>query len=354
MQQKTKALKLIKSSKFSAFTLIELLVVIAIVGILSGLIIMTTSNATNAANDAKRKANLDTIRKALLMYQTSNGGIYPIQTTICNIGDTGASGCTTNLNTALTAYFSVPPRDPNGSYYTYLTDTSGTYFATATVLSSGAAYSQSTHACGSTFLYGGKTYNTVQIGTQCWMKENLDVGTLTAGANTQGTSCTAIQKYCYSNTEANCTAEGGLYQWDQAMCGSLAPGAQGICPTGWHVPSDAEFKTLVEYLGTANCDLTGTNYGWACASAGLSLKEAGYVHWTNDSVPAHAGTNASGFTALGTGYRGTDGTFNSRSSSTFLWSSSPTLYRYLYYADSRVYRDPNSAAYGFSVRCLKN
>ena len=74
--------------KIRAFTLIELLVVIAIVGILSGLIVMTASNATNAANDAKRKANLETIRKALLMYQAANGGIYPISTVQCAIGST--------------------------------------------------------------------------------------------------------------------------------------------------------------------------------------------------------------------------------------------------------------------------
>ena len=68
-----------------AFTLIELLVVIAIIGILSGLIIVGMSNATNSANDAKRKANIETIRKALMMYQANNGGVYPIQTTQRNI-----------------------------------------------------------------------------------------------------------------------------------------------------------------------------------------------------------------------------------------------------------------------------
>ena len=92
-----------------------------------------------------------------------------------------------------------------------------------------------------------KSYSTVLIGSQCWMRENLNVGTkitsctngyagvCTTGGDTvqdQGTSCSSIQKYCYSDNEANCTTYGGLYQWNQAMCGSTTEGAQGICPTG--------------------------------------------------------------------------------------------------------------------------
>ena len=368
MEQKTKTLKLIRPSKFSAFTLIELLVVIAIVGILSGVIMMSASNATNSANDTKRKANLDSIRKALLMYQANNGGTYPIQTTLCNIGDTGASGCTSALNPALAAYFSTIPRDPNGTaYYSYISDATGSVFDISTTLPStttGVSYNSSTGYVSGPTDIDGNVYGTVVIGTQTWMTSNLMTsryrdGTVITHENASGawTSGAANDHYSYPPTTSNAETTisdvvsnklGFLYQQGAVL------DTKGICPVGWHVPTDAEFKTLVEYLGTANCDLTGTNYGWACASAGLSLREAGYVHWTNDSVPAHAGTNASGFTALGTGYRGTDGTFNSRSSSTFLWSSSPTLYRYLYYTESRVNRSTYSAAYGFSVRCLKD
>ena len=102
--------------KIRAFTLIELLVVIAIVGILSGLIVMTASNATNAANDAKRKANLETIRKALLMYQANNGGVYPISTVQCDIGSTCT---TTEFNSLIANYLPNPPRDPAGTFYKY-------------------------------------------------------------------------------------------------------------------------------------------------------------------------------------------------------------------------------------------
>ena len=106
-----------------AFTLIELLVVIAIIGILSGLIIVGMSNATNSANDAKRKANIETIRKALMMYQANNGGVYPIQTTQCNIGPTGISSRCDNLATLLASSLPALPTDPiSGTYDTYRSD----------------------------------------------------------------------------------------------------------------------------------------------------------------------------------------------------------------------------------------
>ena len=64
--------------------------------------------------------------------------------------------------------------------------------------------------------YAGKTYNTVQIGTQCWLRENLDVGTMVLGAQTKPTTST-IEKYCYNNNPVNCATYGGLYQWNEAM-----------------------------------------------------------------------------------------------------------------------------------------
>ena len=122
-----------------AFTLIELLVVIAIIGILSGLIIVGMSNATNSANDAKRKANIETIRKALMMYQANNGGLYPT-------GTNEALGCTINggttpcsvLASALGTLLPNPPTDPSGSFYTYRSN--GTNFTISAALSNSIPY----------------------------------------------------------------------------------------------------------------------------------------------------------------------------------------------------------------------
>jgi len=90
----------------------------------------------------------------------------------------------------------------------------------------------------------GQVYSTVQIGDQCWMVENLNVGTMISGGSDQGTDCVNIEKYCYNNDPDNCDVYGGLYQWNQAMCGETIEGTQGICPDGWHIPTDDEWATL--------------------------------------------------------------------------------------------------------------
>jgi prepilin-type N-terminal cleavage/methylation domain-containing protein len=126
-----------------AFTLIELLVVVAIVGILSGFIFVSMTNAINAAKDAKRKADLSSIEKALLVYGVNHGGTYPysaLDTYPCNL--TGSINlCTnTNLSSALSPYLGVLPTDPNGTSYTYtgVADTSS--FVLTGTLSNGNSY----------------------------------------------------------------------------------------------------------------------------------------------------------------------------------------------------------------------
>mgnify|MGYP001575280427 CR=1 FL=1 len=222
----------------------------------------------------------------------------------------------------------------------------------------------SSWTCGNTLVDSrdSKTYTTVTIGTQCWMAANLNVGTMitsctngyagvcTTGGDTvqnqtgySGTTCGSIQKYCYSDTEANCTANGGLYQWNQTMCGSTTAGVQGICPTGWHVPTDAEQYTLENYLKDTGqtCDANRSAV-YDCATAGTKLKSGG----------------SSGFVGLLSGYRGTGGSFGSLTSYAYFWSSvqSSTLAfdRGLHSSLTTVYRNAYDKANGFSVRCLKN
>ena len=136
-------MKITKTKNQIAFTLIELLVVIAIIGILSGLIIVGMSNATNSANDAKRKANIETIRKALLMYQASNGGLYPISTTSCDIKLT--TGCGSIFPASFWALLPNPPNDPISAttYYTYVSDSTGTNYNINGSLSNGNTYEYS-------------------------------------------------------------------------------------------------------------------------------------------------------------------------------------------------------------------
>ena len=337
--------------KISAFTLIELLVVIAIIGILSGLVFVSMSGAINSANDAKRKANIDSIRKAVMMY-SANSGAYPIQATLCTIGG-GATPCSVLATALIPNYFTAFPQDPVSGYYTYISD--GTNFTIAATLSDTRAYAlnSSTGTC-EAVSYGGKIYNTVVIGTQCWLRENLDIGTMIASPATMPTNNGIIEKWCNGadgnghTTSGSCSTYGGLYSWDEAMGYVTTPGVQGICPPGWHIPTHDEWTTLERAInGSTAFPYDATTTGWLGTNEGSKL-----------SLLTSGGTNSTGFTALLPGYRNTDGTFHSRSVNTYLWSSTDSggsaWRRSLYSSEARVNRSSYAKAYGFSVRCLKN
>jgi uncharacterized protein (TIGR02145 family) len=137
--------------------------------------------------------------------------------------------------------------------------------------------SMSIFICGASKVnFGSKAYNTVLIGNQCWLKENLDIGIMTSPSNNG-----AIEKYCYNNLLANCETYGGLYTWNEAMQYVTTEGAQGICPDGWHIPTVAEVQTLVNYVGN-----DGNAYKNEDQGSG-----------------AGQGTNTSGFSALLNGGR---------------------------------------------------
>jgi len=187
-----------------------------------------------------------------------------------------------------------------------------------------------------TVIYAGKTYNTVQIGEQCWLKENLDVGTMIDGTQNAANNGT-IEKYCYDNNQANCVTYGGLYQWNEAMQYTANEGAQGICPNGWHIPTLAEFEALEAVV----------------SSDGNALKAIG------QGTGSGAGTNTSGFSALLAGGRGTDGFFDILGIETYFWISKEAyaagaFFILLIYNDSNVYLPYYNKAMGFSVRCVKD
>ena len=193
-----------------------------------------------------------------------------------------------------------------------------------------------------TVTYESKTYNTVLIGTQCWFKENLDVGTRINGSQNQ-TNNGIKEKYCYNDLVSNCDVYGGLYQWDEMMQYVTSQGAKGICPTGWHIPTDAEWTTLTNYLGGESV-------------AGGKIKEAGTAHWASPNTGA---TNSSGFTALPGGYRYGNGSFYSLTNYAYFWSSSQSgaanaWRRGLGYNNEYVYRNSDYKSHGFSCRCLKD
>jgi len=183
----------------------------------------------------------------------------------------------------------------------------------------------------------GNTYSTVTIGDQLWMGENLNVGARIAAAGSQ-TDNSTVEKYCYSDSDVNCTSDGGLYQWDEAMSYATTEGAQGICMTGWHIPTDAEWYTLENGFDSGTCSATRTTLG--CNPAGTALKEGG----SSDFEAILAGESSSGIF-----YNGGNGAF--------LWSSSSNSgapwIRVMYSGSSTISRTagaPSTA--GHSVRCL--
>lgn len=187
-------------------------------------------------------------------------------------------------------------------------------------------------------------YNTVKIGPQCWMKENLKVTKNPAGE--------AITRYCYSDDPKNCKIDGGLYDWNTAMDGSnscngtsanpscLIP-IQGICPSGWHLPSHYEWTALEKNSGfdPEAFPFDEATIGWLGKNEGANLK---------------SGIFGAGFG----GQRELFGSFENNGSIGYFWSSTETcdgaFYRTVHKDDSMMYRDVHYKDMGFSVRCIKN
>jgi len=200
----------------------------------------------------------------------------------------------------------------------------------------------------------GQYYSTVLIGSQCWMAENLNIGQMIVGTMDQIDNDT-IEKYCYNNDTINCNIYGGLYQWDEMMQYVTTEGAQGICPSGGHLPTDEEWKQLEgevdSQYGYPDAEWDGTDYRGF--DAGLNLKSA------SDWYSGGNGTDLYGFTALPGGYRSNIGSFNNLGSRGYFWSSTEystgtAWSRKLHCYYDEVYRGLSSKGHGRSVRCLQD
>ena len=196
-------------------------------------------------------------------------------------------------------------------------------------------------ACPETFTDArdGKTYKAVEIGDQCWMAENLNIGNMIS-SNSSNNS--VIEKYCYNNSESNCDTHGGLYQWNEMMQYTTGDGNQGICPDGWHLPTDSEWMMLEVEIGMSYEDATST--GMRGTDEGTKLQQGG----------------SSGFDALLGGYRNGGGDFSSLGSyATFFTAnqgiqSNMAWSRYLFNDNGQILRNGYDKTFAFSVRCVKD
>jgi uncharacterized protein (TIGR02145 family) len=196
----------------------------------------------------------------------------------------------------------------------------------------------------------GQNYGTLLIGNQCWMAENLNIGTMILGTNNMANN-SIIEKYCYNNNTVNCDVYGGLYQWNEMMQYVTTPGLQGICPANWHLPTEAEWCMLTQFIDpTVGCNI----YEWSGTDVGTKMKST--TGWNSGGN----GTNASGYNAHPGGYRDYNvGSFNGLSIYAIFWSSSEyntnfAWGRSLYYTLANVARYYHYKTFGLSVRCLKD
>lgn len=189
-------------------------------------------------------------------------------------------------------------------------------------------------------------YNTVSMGSQTWMKENLKttkysngdaiVSNVVNNASWIGLSTGALCYYNHNETVYKSTY-GALYNWYSTN------DSRNICPTGWHVPSNAEWSELGIFLGGNSI-------------AGGKLKEAGLVHWKSPNAGA---TNEGGFTALPAGFRNGAGGFGGYGDTGNFWSSTDdggthTSYWQVYFDDSGLHQFGNPKHEGYSIRCIKD
>jgi uncharacterized protein (TIGR02145 family) len=218
---------------------------------------------------------------------------------------------------------------------------------------------QPVFTCGNPFVdvRDMKIYKTVLIGSQCWMAQNLNYGTRVNGSLDQ-TNNGITEKYCYNDLESNCDVYGGLYQWFEQMnyspsSTSNPSGVQGICPAGWHVPSNTEFCQLLNFLG----EPYGCEGGWSQTETGGKLKEAGTTHW---AAPNTGADNSSGFTALPAGARNYNGSaFIALSQAGVFWTSyfhsyGTAWYLGLYSDNAHFLQFNTDLNQGHSVRCVKD
>ncbi|MFC2129573.1 FISUMP domain-containing protein [Bacteroidota bacterium] len=202
----------------------------------------------------------------------------------------------------------------------------------------------------------GNTYKTVIIGQQEWMAENLKVTHFPDGneipfieSNSEWDALQSNDKAYsfYDNSSSNGDTYGALYTWAAAMNGSMSSdlnpsGVQGACPEGWHIPSEAEWIQLINYLG------------WE--DAGGKLKETGTTHWDS---PNEGASNESGFTGVPGGVHNILGFYDSMGMKGSWWSSTesnvvPAWRRSMYHVSNRVGSGEIHKATGLSVRCLRD
>jgi len=304
---------------------------------------ITTTTATSGGNITSDGGKTITTRG--VVWSTSAN---PTTTLTTKTSDGTGTGSFTSSLTNLT---------PKTTYYvrSYATNSAGTGYGNEITFTTSDSTIVMGIPCSGTPTVkdiDGNTYNTVQIGTQCWTKENLRVtkyrdgtvipldesgGTVGNGTGQTYSSRTTGARTVYGHSAANLTTYGYLYNW------YAVADTKGLCPFGWHVPSDGEWTTLTTYLGGESV-------------AGGKMKTTGTTYW---NTPNTGATNESGFSGLPGGARlGINIGFSGVKNDALFWSATESdflfLFRGLLFNSGSVNRSDYFKQGGFSVRCLKD
>ena len=316
---------------------------------------VTTSAATNiTANSATCGGNVTsdggaTVTACGVCWSTSQSPtVYDSHTT-----DGSGTGNFTSSLTGLTIGTTYHVR-------AYATNSAGTAYGNEVILSLpclGAATVTD---------IDNNTYNTVQIGNQCWMKENLRTtryadGTSIALGNS--TSTTTAYRYYPDYNSSNVATYGYLYNWKAVMGNSSSSsanpsGVQGICPTGWHVPSDAEWTQLTNYVSSQS------QYVCVCTNNYIAKALASTIGWNSSSSTCctvgndPSTNNETGFSALPAAGYSDPNESSGFGYFTYFWSTTDDGYwaycRKIDYNNSGVSTSYPDKSFGFSVRCVRD
>ncbi len=195
--------------------------------------------------------------------------------------------------------------------------------------------------CGDMLVIGGTNYPTLLLGTQCWMAKNLNLGNM-INSNINPSNNNTVEKYCMDDNPNKCNIYGGLYQWNEAMNYTTNSGSQGLCPNGWHIPSELEVETLYEFLPQ-------TDRG-SRISSNANL-------WENDVLEDSQFFESTGFNVLPGGLF-EDGSTYSENFNAFLWLSSNVgnnaAALSINFASTDFLPSYSVKTNGYSIRCVKN
>jgi len=207
--------------------------------------------------------------------------------------------------------------------------------------------------CGDNINHDGYDYSTVQIGEQCWFSENCRYLPVVSPSNEGSETSPYYYVYDYEGTDVaaaqttdNYATYGVIYNWPAVM-------EPGICPSGWHIPTDLEWQTMEMALGMSEAEAADT--GYRGTDEGYQMKSSS--GWNDDNGSSGNGSNSSGFTGLPGGYRYSGG-FGGNGNGGYWWSASESgsnsWVRELDDGHDDVYRYNFIRNYGFSARCVRD